>query len=34
VDEYDANVLPKLGIGFYAETIDDIRHQLNGGQMA
>lgn len=31
VDEYDADLLPALGIGFYAETIDDIRHKLNGG---
>lgn len=31
VDEYDVEVLPALGIGFYAETIDDIRHKLNGG---
>ena len=34
VDEYNADVLPALGIGFYAESIDDIRHQLSGGQMA
>lgn len=31
VDEYDADLLPALGIGFYAETIDDIHHKLDGG---
>ena len=31
VDDFDADLLPSLGIGFYAETIDDIRHKLNGG---
>lgn len=31
VDDFDADLLPALGIGFYAETIDDIRHKLNGG---
>ena len=31
VDEFDRDVLPELGIGFYTETIDDIRHKLNGG---
>ena len=34
VDDFDADLLPSLGIGFYAETIDDIRHKLSGGQMA
>lgn len=31
VNDFDADLLPSLGIGFYAETIDDIRHKLNGG---
>ena len=33
VDDLDdsAGLLSGLGIGFYAETIDDIRHKLNGG---
>ena len=31
VDDFDADLLPSLGIGFYAETIADIRHKLNGG---
>ncbi len=31
VDDFDADLLPGLGIGFYAETIDDIRHKLDGG---
>jgi hypothetical protein len=28
---YNPDLLPSLGIGFYAESIDDIRHKLNGG---
>lgn len=28
---YNPDLLPSLGIGFYAETIDDIRHKLDGG---
>jgi hypothetical protein len=31
VDDFDVNVLPELGIGFYTETITDIHHKLNGG---
>jgi hypothetical protein len=30
VDDFDADLLPGV-IGFYAETIADIRHKLNGG---